>query len=192
MVDFTFGSLKEKRQNLGLSLKKLASLAGVNITTLRQMEAGLTEPRRSSLNKVLAAIERIELEGETKGGSVPQKTPTASKPSKSLAVKKAKKPFPGNRKPKPMDTSPESAKELEIAKSPPKPEPVKVRPKAAKPRQRTTVISESKPSPKVETQELKKSPSLHLSNIDLELINRMLGLTSDQKIDLLKYLFKLE
>ena len=52
------------------SQQDLASLAGVGVVTVRQIEAGVNEPRRSTLEVVRRALERagVEFIDENGGG----------------------------------------------------------------------------------------------------------------------------
>ncbi|MFH0764891.1 MAG: helix-turn-helix domain-containing protein [Calditrichota bacterium] len=177
MTELPFGSLKEKRLSLGLSQKKLSSLAGISLTTLRQMEEGSSGARRRTVNRVLAAIEKIELGGEAGLGLVPLKTRARRKSSK-VAKEKASERIKRSARPRKIVEiqPPGEAGEPAINQTP----------------ATTNVQPAFKLSPQKHPVTQNASAPLHLTNIDLELINRMLGLNPEQKLDLLKYLFKLE
>jgi transcriptional regulator with XRE-family HTH domain len=66
----TSGQCRAARGLLDWSQQDLASQAGVGIVTVRQVEAGVTEPRRSTLAVVRQAFERagVEFIDENGGG----------------------------------------------------------------------------------------------------------------------------
>ena len=68
----TPGQCRAARGLLDWSQQDLADQAGVGIVTVRQLEAGLNEPRRSTLDVVRRAFERagVELIEKTEAGRV--------------------------------------------------------------------------------------------------------------------------
>ena len=48
--------LREWREKRGLSLRKLADLSGIHYVTLARIEAGLIDPRLSTLRKLAKAL----------------------------------------------------------------------------------------------------------------------------------------
>ena len=66
----TSGQCRAARGLLDWSQQDLADQAGVGIVTVRQLEAGLNEPRRSTLEVVRRAFEKagVELIDENGGG----------------------------------------------------------------------------------------------------------------------------
>ena len=71
---------------LDWSQQDLASQAGVGIVTVRQLEAGLNEPRRSTLEVVRQAFERAGVEFIDENGGGPglrlSKRPPAKPPKR--------------------------------------------------------------------------------------------------------------
>ncbi len=156
--------LKAWRTKFKLSQKKLATLAKVSLATLRQLEVGGDrKPRRKTLKMVETAIKDFE----SKIAST--KTDASAVAAKKPEVRKARKPKAA--KPKPKARKPVAAK----------PKPKARKPKAAvKPKTKKRVAP-----PKVTAKRVSKSPVM-ITNLDLELINRILRMNAKEKLALLQ------
>ena len=67
----TPGQCRAARGLLDWSQQELASQAGIGIVTVRQIEAGVTEPRRATLAVVRQALEKAGVEFIDENGSGP-------------------------------------------------------------------------------------------------------------------------
>ncbi len=113
MEEIKATEVKNWREKLGLSRKRLAEFAKVSMTTLRQLELGKHKPQQRTIKRITEALQKVA------SGKLPVESAAA------------------NSKP-----------------------------------------TEQKPAP--------AEGPIRLSNLDLELISRILNMTEAQKIDLLK------
>jgi transcriptional regulator with XRE-family HTH domain len=144
------------RKKMGISQVKMAKLADVSLATLRHLEIGSQKPRKTTLTKVIAAINKVE-----------------SASPEELAPKRR------GRKPRAV-----AAEEAPAA--------VTVARRRGRPPKAAPAAEPSKPGrqprkPAVAAEATEIGP-IRLSNLDLELINRILNMTGIEKIELLRRL----
>jgi transcriptional regulator with XRE-family HTH domain len=171
--------LKSWREKLGLSQQRLAKFAKVSLATLRKLEVGGQKPQKRTLSKVFAAIK--EIESDPTKVVKPPRAVRRGRPKKEVAAPK----------PKARRGRPPKVK----AEKPPKPARVKA-PRVKAPRVKAAPIKAApvKAAP-VKPAPVKPAPAkapavssgpIRLSNLDLELISRILNMRDSEKLDLLK------
>jgi transcriptional regulator with XRE-family HTH domain len=78
------GQVTARRQRLGYNIAELADEAGVDEDTLSALEKGKRKPQSGTLNKVLAALDRLEREVGLDAGSLPPGTRRIGNPDDDL------------------------------------------------------------------------------------------------------------
>jgi len=154
MDNFNVSDLKGWREKLVISQKRLAELAKISLTTLRQLEIGTHKPQGRTLKKIVDIMKGIE--------------------SGALSMEEVK---PRRRRRKGS---------IEPVVEVPAPAPVVAMPKP--------VIPQATPTPRPITSSAPVAAPSHgsvpaqLSNLDLELINRVLNMNGREKLALLEKL----
>ena len=194
--------LKSWRKKHGLSQAKLSKLAKVSLNTILNMEAGKHEPMKGTVQKLQDAIKAIEAKpaAEVK----PVEKPPAEKPatpvidlqswrkkhglSQAKLSKLAKVSLntilnmeAGKGKPR-ADTLEKIKQAIRAIEAKPAAE---VKPAKAKKRK---AVPKTKPARKGRGKSRKTTETgpIKLSNVDLELLNRILNMSESEKIELLK------
>lgn len=158
--------LKAWREKLGISQKRFAEVAGISLTTLRQFEDGLQKPHKKTMQKLAEVIQNIE------SGNFNQETLHPSRKRKNLAKVATSEVITAGGMPRIPEALP------------------RILPNPIDSRQSDS----QKPSPQlagnVESTSATSLTSgvIHLSNLDLELINRVLNMTGKEKLALLEQL----
>ena len=78
------GQVTTRRDRLGYTIAELAAEAGVDPDTLSDLEAGRRRPQVSTLNKVLAALDRLEKEVGLDASSLPPGARSIGNPEDDL------------------------------------------------------------------------------------------------------------
>jgi len=172
--------LKDWREKRGISQKRFAELAGVSLTTLRQFEFGTHAPQSKTLKKLTEIIHAIdsgslsahEIKPAKKRGRVKASqivSPVALATDSAMAAPKRR-----GRPPKSLSQN----VAVPVVNAPAKVEPVVLVDSTPKP-------PLSSPPPTVSPVPFVGAGVIQLSNLDLELINRVLNMTGKEKLDLL-------
>lgn len=161
--------IKSWRTKFGVSQKKLADFAKISLATLRQIEIGAKhKPHNKTLQKLASAIEDIQ--GKTTKAKIGEPAAVQEVKAKIPKVTAVEKPKRRGRKPKKVVDKVKKKRgrkaKLKVAKAAPVKTPV-----AASAR-KTTV----------------KKPPVLITNLDLELINRILRMNGKEKLELLQKL----
>jgi len=161
MENFNVSDLKTWREKLQLSQKRFAELAKISLTTLRQLELGTHKPQNRTLRKIFDVKKGIE------SGEV---GPEAIKPRrrKKGAAEESLTPIAA-----PAATS----------KAVAEPAPTSASALASTP----AFISTAAPT-SITVSQPRGSVPIQLSNLDLELINRVLNMNGREKLALLEKL----
>ncbi len=200
MEEFDVKDLKGWREKLILSQKRLAELAKISLTTLRQLEFGTHKPQGRTVKKIFEVMKAIE-SGQMSMSEVKPprkrrkdaKTPAgvstpapAPAPSPVAAATPAPVPKKRGRKPKALTSAPQPAPQPTPKPAPqPAPKPVPRPVPQPLPRPSAPVPEPVVPRPAVAQMPL---GPIQLSNLDLELINRILNMTGKEKLALLERL----
>ncbi len=169
MNEVKLPEIKTWRKKYRLSQKKLADLAKVSLATLRQVEiGGKHKPHKTTLRKIASTIEEIQKKnplGKTAQPVEAVQKPEVEKPEASTPEKPKKK----DRKLK---------KAIKTIKPP--------RGKKAK----AAIIEATQGRQLAEPAAKTKGDKgyLEISNLDLELMNRILRMTNKEKLELLQKL----
>ena len=206
MTETNIKDLKPWRKKHGLSQRKLANLAKINVITLRQIETGKGKQRVDTLKKLQDAIKVIEAKPVAEA-----KPAKAKKRKATVEVKTAVKP------PAPMidlksfrkrhglfqaklsklaKVSLNTILNMEAGKGKPRTDTLEkimlaIKDVEGKP------VPKTKPTRKIRVVKAKRkgrgksrktteTGPIKLSNIDLELLNRILNMSESEKIELLK------
>jgi len=148
MDSFKVSDLKDWREKLDISQKRLAELASISLTTLRQLEFGIHKPQNRTLKKIFEIMKGVE--------------------SGAISMEEIK---PRRRRRKDAVDS--------TAASAPAPAPVFVSSQEPEP-VRAVATPLATPS--------RGSVPIQLSNLDLELINRVLNMSAREKLALIEKL----
>ncbi len=182
MAETNIKDLKFWRKKHGLSQRKLANLAKINVITLRQVETGKSKPRKDTSKKLQDAIKAIEAK--------PVAKPPAKKPvTPMIDLKSWRKQFNISQAKlaKLAKVSLNTSCNMEAGKGKPRADTLKkieqaIKAVEAKP------VSKAMPTRKGHGRSRKTTETdpIKLSNVDLELLNRMLNMSGRQKLELLK------
>lgn len=206
MEDFDSTQLKTWREKLDLSQKRLAELANISLTTLRQLEFGTHRPQGRTLKKILEVMHGVESGSLTHEAIHPprhrrQKTaapepepvvPAPVAPAPVVAEAPAVAPVVPKRRGRP----PKAAAPIAPVPAPAKPAPARVAAKPAPPPAPVEAAPAPVPAlvmpvaaPAPAPKPVSPGPAgIQLSNLDLELINRVLNMTGREKLALLEKL----
>jgi transcriptional regulator with XRE-family HTH domain len=206
MSDLNGDLLKNWRERLQLSQKRLAELATISLTTLRQFELGNHKPQKKTLKHLVDVMTGIETGSLTQEMIHPprrrKKDAVEEAPivvaAKPVEVAPAAEPKRRGRPPKsqtePAAPAPVAAKPAPVKPAPApvaaKPAPVKATPAPVAPKPAPAPVeAASAPAPAPAPAPAAPVPSvIQLSNLDLELINRVLNMTGREKLALLEKL----
>jgi transcriptional regulator with XRE-family HTH domain len=164
MEEFKQTELKSWRKKMGLSQQKFSQMAGISLITLAGLESGRKKPRAKTLALVIEAVKKVEASG------------AASGPAAEAAETKRPGRPPGRRgRPPKVRTEAEPAVPKRRGR-PPKALAAAAPVKRGPGRRPAATVSAEEAGP------------IRLSNLDLELINRILNMTGVEKLDLLRRL----
>ena len=166
MKNATIEDIKVRREKMKISQQRLVKEAKISLATLEQLELGNQKPQSRTIKKILTALEKFE---STDPASLAESAPKRKRG-------RPRKTDVKNASVKPMKGKPEK-----VAAGKPKETPDPTIQPTVDP-QPTAAVTETA----VVTAEV--GQSIKLSNIDLELINRILNMTGLEKLDLLKKL----
>ncbi len=173
--------LKNWREKLGVSQKRFAELAQVSLTTLRQFEIGSHKPQRNTLKKLTEVVRGIEggLLGEETIRPQRKRRKDAKRAPEMEAIPLAVEAVTAipKRRGRPPRQHPAPVQPMAAQAFPPKiPAPVEV------------VKPATTPAPAPDPVAAANLGVIQLSNLDLELINRVLNMTGKEKLALLAQL----
>lgn len=152
--------IKARRKKIKVSQQILAKAAKISLATLTQLELGNHKPQSRTIKKIITALEELE---STSSDAPVVDTPKRKRgrPRKNSIAKTSTRTI----KTKPVKVATDKPKKKPASLIPPVPEPVT-----------TTAVSAEVSQP------------IKLSNVDLELINRILNMSGAEKLDLLRKL----
>ena len=197
MNEFTLSELKAWREKMGLSQQRFATIAKVSLLTVRQLETGLHSPRKATLAKIIEAVKAVEANPELavhrrrrrraaaeeapgmEGAPALEAAPVAEGMAAAVVVPVAEgmaAPAEAPALPKRRGRPPKALVEGEAAVP-------KRRGRAAYDAEGGAPARAAAPSPYIFTPD--ESRPIKLSNLDLELISRILNMTGREKLDLL-------
>jgi len=182
MEEFKVTDLKSWREKLTLSQKRLAELAKISLTTLRQLEIGSHKPQNKTLKKIWEVMKAIEsgalsmTEIKTRRGRKSAAAP-APAPAPAAVVAKPTPAAPPVAAPKPAPVPAPAVKPAPAPAPAPKPAPAPV------PRPAPAPAPTAAPAVPA-----RGTVPIQLSNLDLELINRVLNMSGREKLALLEKL----
>ncbi len=161
--------IKSWRAKFGISQKKLADFAKISLATLHQIEiGGKHKPHNKTLRKLASAIEDIQ--GKTTEAKAGEPGAVQEVKAKIPKASAAEKPKRRGRKPK---------KVVEKVK----------KKRGRKAKQKVVKAASVKPPVKASAKKpAVKEPPVLITNLDLELINRILRMNSKEKLELLQNL----
>jgi transcriptional regulator with XRE-family HTH domain len=161
MDEINTNDLKSWREKLGIAQTRMAELANISLSTIRQLEGGTNKPHKKTLTKLFEIIKGIE------GGVITVENPTGARRGRK----------PGNVKAH-VDAGVALESEIKTTARRGRPRKNSVPEIGApvKPELKPVFSSEVKPS---------TIAPIQLSNLDLELINRIVNMSNRQKLALL-------
>jgi transcriptional regulator with XRE-family HTH domain len=190
MEEFALNELKSWREKLGLSQQRFATIANVSLLTVRQLEIGQHSPRKATLAKILEGVKAVEINPELaapkrrgrrkatetaetmEGAPQVEGAPAAEgAPAEGAEAPTAEVTLPRRRgRPRKTEVAGAEAASMHLG-----------RPLRAA--EATLMTPKPAPSPYIFSAD--EAHPIKLSNLDLELINRILNMTGREKMDLL-------
>lgn len=165
--------LKNWREKLGVSQKRFAELADISLTTLRQFESGSHKPQRKTLKKLTEVMQGIEAGTFSEATIRPPRKKRLSANASDIPEDAGD--TLGKRRGRPPRLN---QNDDHLSSLPMEQQAQNVQVVAPVPIQVPTI------SPAIQT----SSGVIQLSNLDLELINRVLNMSGKEKLALLTQL----